>query len=24
MSLFLWLVDKLVEWLVFSIFLGWK
>jgi preprotein translocase subunit SecE len=24
MALFLWLVDKLVEWLVFSIFLGWK
>ena len=24
MALFLWLIDKLVEWLVFSIFLGWK
>jgi preprotein translocase subunit SecE len=24
MSLFLWLIDKLIEWLVFSIFLGWK
>ena len=24
MSLFLWLADKLIEWLVFSVFLGWK
>jgi len=24
MALFLWLIDKLVEWFVFSIFLGWK
>lgn len=24
MSLFLWAADKLIEWLVFSIFLGWK
>ena len=24
MSLFLWLSDKLIEWLVFSVFLGWK
>jgi len=24
MALFLWLVDKLIEWLVFSAFLGWK
>jgi preprotein translocase subunit SecE len=24
MALFLWLIDKLVEWIVFSIFLGWK
>jgi preprotein translocase subunit SecE len=24
MAIFLWLIDKLVEWLVFSIFLGWK
>ena len=24
MSLFLWLADKLIEWLVFSAFLGWK
>jgi preprotein translocase subunit SecE len=24
MSLFLWATDKLIEWLVFSIFLGWK
>jgi len=24
MALFLWLIDKLVEWLEFSIFLGWK
>ena len=24
MSLFLWLTDKLIEWLVFSVFLGWK
>jgi preprotein translocase subunit SecE len=24
MSLFLWFADKLIEWLVFSVFLGWK
>ena len=24
MSLFLWAADKLIEWLVFSAFLGWK
>jgi preprotein translocase subunit SecE len=24
MSLFLWSADKLIEWLVFSLFLGWK
>ena len=24
MSLFLWIADKLIEWLVFSVFLGWK
>jgi len=24
MSLFLWIADKLIEWLVFSAFLGWK
>ena len=24
MSLFLWAADKLIEWLVFSVFLGWK
>jgi len=24
MSLFLWFADKLIEWLVFSAFLGWK
>ena len=24
MSLFLWLADKLIEWLVFSVFLAWK
>ena len=24
MALFLWLADKLIEWLVFSAFLGWK
>jgi preprotein translocase subunit SecE len=24
MSLFLWMADKLIEWLVFSVFLGWK
>jgi preprotein translocase subunit SecE len=24
MALFLWLADKLIEWVVFSIFLGWK
>jgi preprotein translocase subunit SecE len=24
MSLFLWTADKLIEWLVFSAFLGWK
>jgi len=24
MSLFLWVADKLIEWLVFSVFLGWK
>ena len=24
MSLFLWMSDKLIEWLVFSVFLGWK
>ena len=24
MSLFLWLADKLIEWLVFSVLLGWK
>ena len=24
MSLFLWMADKLIEWLVFSAFLGWK
>jgi preprotein translocase subunit SecE len=24
MALFLWAADKLIEWLVFSVFLGWK
>jgi preprotein translocase subunit SecE len=24
MSLFLWSADKLIEWIVFSVFLGWK
>ena len=24
MALFLWTADKLIEWLVFSVFLGWK
>jgi preprotein translocase subunit SecE len=24
MSLFLWGADKLIEWIVFSLFLGWK
>jgi preprotein translocase subunit SecE len=24
MSLFLWGADKLIEWIVFSVFLGWK
>jgi len=24
MSLFLWVADKLIEWLVFSVLLGWK
>ena len=24
MSLFLWIADKLIEWLVFSVLLGWK
>ncbi|MCE7504917.1 preprotein translocase subunit SecE [Polynucleobacter sp. IMCC30063] len=24
MSLFLWFADKLIEWLVFSVLLGWK
>ena len=24
MSIFLWTADKLIEWLVFSAFLGWK
>ncbi|CAM3686645.1 preprotein translocase subunit SecE [Polynucleobacter brandtiae] len=24
MSIFLWVADKLIEWLVFSVFLGWK
>jgi preprotein translocase subunit SecE len=24
MSLFLWTADKLIEWLIFSAFLGWK
>ena len=24
MALFLWAADKLIEWLVFSAFLGWK
>ena len=24
MSLFLWMADKLIEWLVFSVLLGWK
>ena len=24
MSIFLWVADKLIEWLVFSVLLGWK
>ena len=24
MAVFLWIADKLIEWLVFSVFLGWK
>ena len=24
MSIFLWSADKLIEWLIFSVFLGWK
>jgi preprotein translocase subunit SecE len=24
MALFLWLADKLIEWFIFSAFLGWK
>jgi preprotein translocase subunit SecE len=24
MSIFLWTSDKLIEWIVFSVFLGWK
>jgi len=24
MAIFLWSADKLIEWLIFSVFLGWK
>jgi preprotein translocase subunit SecE len=24
MAIFLWLVDKLIEWIIYGVFLGWN